>query len=286
MLSPILHILQEGQSLLEQKGVDSPRLSAELLMAYVLQCSRLDLIADRKRVLSQDEIKQVHSLFTRRAQGEPVAYILGTKEFYGLDFRVTPDVLIPRPETEHIVEEVEQLFDRHDAFVFADLGTGSGALAVTIASLFPNSKGVAVDASISALEVARGNGVTHGVADRVVFLNGDFTSCLFSSGSFDLIVTNPPYVTQAEFDGASHEVVGFEPSSALVSGDDGLDHIRALLPHAHWSLKTGGQLLMEIGYRQGDGVKKITASEYSEFGEVRVIPDLAGLDRIVFMQKL
>jgi len=226
------------------------------------------------------------SLIERRAQGEPLAYILGEKEFYGLDFRVTPDVLVPRPETEHIVEEVERLFKSDQAFRFADLGTGSGILPVTIATLFPRAEGVAVDISPAALDIARENASNHSVQKRLTFLEGDFTTKLFEDGLFDLIVSNPPYVTQAEFDTASHEVTAFEPTGALVSGADGLNHIRQLLPRVINALTPEGYFLLEIGCDQGDILKKIIQEQFSELGRVRIIKDLAEHDRVVFAQKL
>lgn len=276
-------ILQESEVRLHE--VDSPRLSAELLLAKVAGCSRLSLVVDRNRQLSSLELEQIHELVARRATGEPIAYILGVKEFYGLDFQVTPDVLIPRPETEHIVEKVEKLYSKSDSFHYADLGTGSGILAVTIAFLFPKATGVAVDISPAALCVAAGNAELHGVADRLEFTSGDFTTSLFGGAEFDIVVSNPPYVTENEYDAASHEVTDFEPVGALVSGADGLDHVRAMLGHVERSLRPGGSFLMEIGFGQSEGVKKIICDQFPEFGDVTIIKDLAGHARVVFLQK-
>lgn len=283
-MSPtIKEVIQRSESRLS--GVDSPRLSAELLVAHGLGCSRLNLTLDRDRALSPDELAAVESLVDRREAGEPVAYILGTKEFYGLDFAVSPAVLIPRPETEHIVEAVEDAFDKGGVFRFADLGTGSGILAVTIATLFPKASGVAVDISPEALAVAKHNAATHGVAGRVDFQLLDFTKEAVE-GEFDLIVSNPPYVTEREFDEASREVTDFEPTGALVSGEDGLDHVRAMLPGIVTVLKQGGRLLMEIGCGQGGSVARIVTNNHPEFGEVTVLKDLAGLDRVVSTKRL
>lgn len=277
-------ILMESEERLS--GVDSPRLSAELLAAHVLGCTRLSLVIDRHRVLNMDETKQIRELVARRAAGEPLAYIVGVKEFYGLDFSVTPDTLIPRPETEHIVEAVEVLYSKDETFHFVDLGTGSGILAVTIASLFPASTGIAVDMSPGAIAVAKNNAKMHGVDDRIVFQQGDFTTRLFDDEAFDLVVSNPPYVTAREYDEASHEVTAYEPETALVSGDDGLDHIRDMLPLVSRMLKVGGRFLVEIGWKQGRPVVQLIESLYPEFKGVCIIKDLAGHDRIVKMQKL
>lgn len=284
-MSPVVaDILNQSEARLA--GVDSPRLSAEVLVAHALGCSRLSLVVDRSRELTSQELEVIESLVGRREQGEPVAYILGEKEFYGLDFSVTPDVLIPRPETEHIVEEVERLYPRDKALCFADLGTGSGILAITLAVLFPNAHGVAVDISSAALAVARENAKRHGVADRVEFRQGDFTTELFSAESLDLVVTNPPYVTEDEFEAASHEVTRFEPTGALVSGPDGLDHIRAMMTAIERCLKHDGLMLLEMGCGQGDGVVKIIKEQCSALGPVKVLKDLASHDRVVFARKL
>ncbi|WP_207259611.1 peptide chain release factor N(5)-glutamine methyltransferase [Desulfovibrio sp. Huiquan2017] len=265
-------------------GVDSPRLSAELLAAHALGCSRLALNLERGRVLTGAELAAVEALIARRAAGEPVAYILGSREFYGLDFVVSPAVLIPRPETEHIVEGVEARFTKKQAFRFADLGTGSGILAVTLTTLFPEARGVAVDISADALDVARANAEAHNVADRLDFLQADFTVETVE-GAFDLVVSNPPYVTEAEFEAASHEVTGFEPTGALVSGADGLDHIRAMLPGVAAMLNPRGWLLMEIGCGQGQTVINIIIDKRPLFEEVGVEKDLAGRDRVVVARK-
>lgn len=284
-MSPVIpSILNECEARLS--GVDSPRLSAEVLMAHVLECSRLSLVIDRERVVTDKELTDIYALVERRAAGEPVAYILGEKEFYGLDFFVTPDVLIPRPETEHIVEEVETLYQKDACFAYADLGTGSGILAVTIASLFQKSECVAIDLSSMALAVAKDNAIRHGVENRIYFRQADFTQDNLGHEVFDLIVSNPPYVTQAEFDAASHEVTRFEPTMALVSGHDGLDHVREMLSGMLAALKVGGRFFMEIGCGQGESVKKIMLDLFPQFRQVKVLKDLAGHDRIVSAQKL
>ncbi|MBG0790118.1 MAG: peptide chain release factor N(5)-glutamine methyltransferase [Desulfovibrionaceae bacterium] len=284
-MSPaILDILDAAQARLA--GVDSPRLSAELLVARVLGCSRTDLILDRDRTPTEAERDGIEALLARREQGEPVAYILGEKEFYGLDFAVTPDVLIPRPESEHIVERIEAVFPKGANFRFADLGTGSGILAVIICALFPGASGVAVDISPAALKVAESNARRHGVAGRLSFQQADFTKQLFEPEAFDLVVSNPPYVTEGEFAAASPEVTAFEPTGALVGGVDGLTLIRDMLPRVEAMLVSGGQFLMEIGCGQAGEMKKIMTQDCTRFGGVMILRDLAGLDRVVAARKL
>lgn len=284
MGSTILHMLRKSEARLA--AVDSPRLSAEIIMTEVLGGTRLDLVMNRDQIVSDADADTISRLVERRATGEPLAYILGRQEFYGRDFLVSPATLIPRPETEHLIEEVQGRFDKEAPFHFVDLGTGSGILAVMIAFLFPNCSGEAVDKSKDALKVAESNAEKHGVRQRISFHKADFTQPFFPRDQFDLILSNPPYVTRKDYDNASREVTGFEPRSALISGDDGLDHIRAMLPHVAHALKSGGLFLMEIGYQQGDSIKKIIREMVPEFGKVEVKKDLSRHDRIVVVQKL
>ncbi|WP_147821256.1 peptide chain release factor N(5)-glutamine methyltransferase [Salidesulfovibrio onnuriiensis] len=278
--------LESAVRVLEAAGVDSPKLSAEVLLAHVLECSRFDLHLDINRLLSAEETVSFEALVERRRGGEPVAYLVGSREFYGLDFRVGPAVLIPRPETEQIVELCESWFQAEDAFVFADLGTGSGILAVTLAYLFPHARGVAVDLSPDALAVARANALEHGVADRVRFVCADFCRSLFLPGVFDLVVSNPPYVTDAEYGEVSGEVRDFEPRLALTSGQDGLGHIRRVVPRVIDMLAEGGEFLFEFGWRQGVAVEKILRQYDNELTEIAVHKDLSGHDRVAVAKKI
>lgn len=275
-------------------GLDAPRLSAELLAAKALGLTRLGVIMRSKDFLAGDELALFRSLVARRAKGEPVAYLLGEKEFYGLNLRVSPDVLIPRPETELLVEEAlrlfppdvqRRLFPSNAPLRFADLGTGSGALAVALAHVFPNSRGLAVDVSPQALAVARENGRAQGVEDRLDFLCADFTSLVLPAASLDLIVANPPYVTEAEYAALSHEVRGFEPGLALVSSETGLAHIRALAPVAAQALVPGGALLCEFGSSQGRAVLEIFRDPVLGFAQPVILRDYAGLDRVLRAQR-
>jgi release factor glutamine methyltransferase len=214
-----------------------------------------------------------------------VAYILGEKEFFGLAFRVTPDVLIPRPETELIVEQGMGLFTPDAAFSFADFGTGSGCLAVTLAHVFPKARGLAIDLSGRALEVARGNARAHGVDDRLEFLCADFTCLALIPGSLDLVVANPPYVSEEEYAGLSPEVRAFEPREALESAEDGLWHLRALLPVAARALRPGGTLLCELGCDQGPRGLALAQDKALGLAKAAILKDYAGLDRILLTTK-
>ncbi|MGE4506731.1 MAG: peptide chain release factor N(5)-glutamine methyltransferase [Desulfovibrionaceae bacterium] len=260
-------------------GVDSPRLSAEVLFARAVGGSRVTLLTDAARMLTTAELVRAEHFIARRERGEPVAYILGEKEFYGLDFRVTPGTLIPRPETEQLVELAEERFPLDAPLRFLDFGTGSGALAVAVAVRFPRARGVALDLSSGALEVARSNARRHGVEERVRFVEADFTAEPPLTGA-DLVVANPPYVSEAEYAGLDREVAAFEPRSALVSAEEGLAHLRGLLPRAAQALAPGGLLLVEIGCGQGAGALDLLRS-CGGFEAGAVLPDLAGLDRVL-----
>lgn len=273
-------LLGHGAELLRSSGVDSPRLSCELLLAHVLGCSRLHVLTSRIEPVPDDARAVFSDILSRRAGGEPVAYLTGQKEFYGLTLEVGPGVLVPRPETELLVDQAGEAFDVRRRLRFADLGTGSGALAVALAVEFPEARGVAMDLSSEALAVAGRNVRRHGVEERVSLVRGDFTVPL-PVCDLDLIVMNPPYVTEAEYASLSREVTDFEPCTALVSGPDGLDHIQAALPHVHQALRPGGVLLLEIGYEQGKRVTDLLERGEQVWERVRVLSDLAGLDRVV-----
>ena len=262
-------------------GVDSPRLSAELLAAKACGLSRLGLIMQAKEQPDQAALAEFNGLIARRALGEPAAYILGEKEFFGLNFRVTPDVLIPRPETELVVEEALRHFRPEAALRFADFGTGSGALAVALAHELPAAQGLAVDLSPAALDVARQNAQVNGVADRLAFLHADFTRLTLAQASLDLVVSNPPYVTEAEYEELSPEVRSFEPRSALVSPDAGLWHLRLLLPVAIRALRPGGLLLCEFGSGQGPAALALAQQQRGTLENACILKDYAGLDRIL-----
>jgi release factor glutamine methyltransferase len=292
--STIRDILQKTESYLRDKNVDSPRLSAQLILAAGLELDRMGLFLNLDRPLKPDELDVVRPLVARRGRGEPVAYITGSREFFSLDFAVTPDVLIPRPETELIVEEALRFFGRDTDLRFADLGTGSGCLAVTLAVHIPASRGTALDLSPDALAVARGNAVRHGVLDRLEFVEASFADLPPVSGDYGLIVSNPPYVSEMEYAKLSPEVAAFEPRAALVPGETspaglagstGLEAYPAVVAAAQKALAPGGVLILEIGWKQGEAVKHLLESSKFAFEGVAVLPDLAGHDRVIIGRK-
>ncbi len=282
----VRELLQRAGEYLAAEGVDSPGLSAQILVAHILGMERLKLLLEPGREVAAEEESRVWELVRRRGRGESAAAIVECKEFYGLEFRVTGDVLVPRPETELLLETAEARFPgacKGEPLRFADLGTGSGCLAVTAAVRFPAAVGVALDASARALEVARGNGATHSVGSRLLFAQGNFAAAGCRSGVFDLVFSNPPYVSAREFGGLSREVRCFEPRGALVpegKGETGLEAMEVLVPEAWRMLRHGGVLLMEIGAGQGQAASELVRG-FGTWSEVVLLQDLAGLDRAV-----
>ena len=276
-------VLAKAETWFADKSLDSPRHSPQMLLARALGPDPLPMLSEADRPLAPAELDAFRALARRRAAGEPVAYILGEKEFYGLTFAVDASVLVPRPETEGIVDAVREALAPEDAFSFADLGTGSGCLAVTLAVQFPSAQGLAVDISAKALAVARQNAARHGVDGRLRFVEADFARLPAEDGSFALIVANPPYVSEPEYAELSPEVADFEPRGALVSGPDGLDAVRGLLPEALRALAPGGLLLMEIG--SGQGTAAADLARETGFDAVGVLRDLAGHARTIMARK-
>lgn len=264
----VREVLARAAPWLSAKGSPSPRLDAELLLARVLRVPRLALFTDLDRPLDETEVAAFRDLVRRRGALEPVAYLTGRREFYGLEFEVGPGVFIPRPETELLVDRARELAPHR----VLDLGTGSGCIAVACAVRLPQCDVVAVERSSVALEVARKNAARHGVAARVRFLHGDFFDALAGVAPFDLVVTNPPYVREGE----ARAVASFEPAEALYAGPRGLDALFRILREAPRHLVPGGTLLAEIGEDQAREILE-AASGYES---ARVLEDLAGLPRV------
>ncbi len=262
---------------LKRQGINSPRLDAEVLLAHVLEISRAQLYAQFHRGLKPTQLEAYRGWVERRAEHEPVAYILGYKEFYGLDFYVDGRVLIPRPETELLVEKALEIA----AGTLADIGTGSGAIAVSLAFHLPKALVYATDISEEALVVADLNCRRHAVQGRVRLLKGDLLAPL--PESVDLIVANLPYVSKAEFDELSLDIVAYEPRLALDGGPDGLTHIRRFLAQAGRYLRPRGSLLLEIGAGQSPAVGGLV-TRYLPGSKMEVIEDYAGLERVVIVR--
>jgi release factor glutamine methyltransferase len=268
---------------LKGHGADSPRLDAEVLLAEALDCERIELYATFEDVPGEEARTAFRELVRRRAEGMPVAYLVGRREFYSLSFRVTPDVLIPRPETELLVMTLLDLArsrPARDPITICDVGTGSGIIAVSAAKHLPAARVVAVDVSPPALEVARMNVRDHGVEERVELVESDLLAALPPERRFDFVVSNPPYVTRAEMESLAPEVRDFEPHEALLAGDRGTEVIESLIPQAADHLPPGGHLLVEINPVLHDAVQSLLAAD-GRFQPGPTVKDLARLPRVV-----
>jgi release factor glutamine methyltransferase len=244
---------------LGKAGVESPRLTAELLLGHVLGWERVRLLSHPEDPLSVEAMEQFSRLVQRRAAGEPLQHLTGVQEFFGLPFRVTPDVLIPRPETEILVEKALQLAHRSGAAPvrFADVGTGSGCIAISFAAKHSLAVGWAVDVSWKALAVARNNASRHGVLGRVQFAQGDLLDCLAPQPHFEFILSNPPYVAPRDAEALPITVRDYEPHVALFSGNAGTEIYDRLIPQSAERLVEGGHLLMEVGLGLAEKVARL-----------------------------
>jgi release factor glutamine methyltransferase len=274
--------LAQAVRALGNAGVDSPHLDAELLLAHTLEGNRAAVLAWPDRRLTPKQLTRFRALVGRRAAREPLAYILGQREFFGLHFAVDPRVLIPRPETELLVEEALRLAGPILSPLVADVGAGSGAIAVSLAVHLPQATVYALDDSSGALAVTAENARRHGVADRVHCLQGDLLAPL--PGPVDIITANLPYVAAPEWEELAPEIRHYEPRAALDGGPDGLVLIRGLLSSAPPHLRPGGAILLEIGAGQGQAVTSL-AQEVFASARVRLRQDYAGLDRLVVIQR-
>ena len=261
---------------------DNATRDAELLLLHVLQVPRATLLAHPDRELTPGEQAIYESIVTRRLHHEPIQYITGQQEFYGLLLNVTPAVLIPRPETEHLVEAVLKLLPTDRPLKIVDIGTGSGAIAIALAVHLPHAKITALDISGEALAVATANALQHNVANRIRFLQSDLLSGVSEKAeAFDAIVSNPPYVAATDRATLHPQVRDHEPATALFAGETGLDIYRRLVPEAHNTLKPNGLLALEIGYGQQLALMDLLAN----WRDVSFINDLQNVPRVVLAKR-
>ena len=278
----IAEALRSAWQILDRAGVPEARREAGSLLCFILGKDRTFLISHAEDLLGDDFVRRFQESVERRAAGEPLQYITGVQDFFGREFRVTPEVLIPRPETEFLVEAAIELSE--PGAIICDVGTGSGCIAVTLLLEVNDARAVAVDKSSTALEVAKLNAQNLAVAGRLEFLVSNCFDALDSSRyQFDLVVSNPPYVAEAMMAGLQREVRDHEPLVALSPGPDGLSVIRRLLRDTPAFLKANGYLIMEIGFDQGETVKELVDRDAWRLLEIR--PDLQGIPRIVVLQK-
>jgi release factor glutamine methyltransferase len=282
-------VLDKTTAFFKDKKLDTPRLDAELLLSHGLKMDRIQLYMKFDQPLSDEELAVCRELVRRRSQGEPVAYIQGYKEFFGLRFEVNSHVLIPRPETEHLIEEaLAWAPDKDRELKILDLGTGSGCVGLTLLKQFPNARLVSVDISEEALKVAQRNAESLGVQDRVLFVHADAgnTDVVFQNyqgfmgqSNIDILVSNPPYIA-SEDPLVEKDVRKFEPHTALFAADDGLALLKLWSAQYSPKLSHPGLLLMEMGMSQGPIMSEHLV-KLGMFNEVRVIKDLSGHDRVL-----
>jgi release factor glutamine methyltransferase len=271
---------------LRRAQVDSPTLTADLLLGFVLGCDRVRILSHGEDRVPEQAWIRLRGLVLRRSNGEPLQYLTGEQEFFGLPFHVMPGVLIPRPETEILVEKAIELMRREYPHTvrFADIGTGSGCIAVTVAHEAPSSLGWAVDLSAEAIRIARVNAARHGVAERLLFVRSSLLDCFPKAPCLDFILCNPPYVALDEYDSLPGEVRNHEPRGALFGGASGLDVYHRLLPEVSGRLADGGWLLLEVGAGQALRVGQLV--ENAGLRLQMVLKDLQGIPRCVVARNL
>lgn len=274
---------QAGKALLAA-GVPDGRKEAASLLADVIQRDRTFLISHSEELLSSKQLSRFHQFISRRTAGEPLQYITGVQDFFGRSFRVTPDVLIPRPETELLVEAALELIRARENAFICDVGTGSGCIAISLACELRNLRAIAVDLSAPALEVARSNAITHRVDQQIEFRQSDCFTAIKPDEKFDLVVSNPPYVAANAVSGLQREVKDHEPLIALSPGGDGLAVIKQLLTESLDLLKERGHLLIEIGFDQSEAVSNLL--DPCAWKLLQILPDLQGIPRIVSVQRV
>ncbi len=281
-------LVAECAAVLELAQVEAAPKTASLLVRELLGLDLSALIAFPERPVAEEDAARVRAALTRRAAGEPLQYITGHQEFFGLDFIVTPAVLIPRPETEHIIEAVlDHCRERTlTAPRILDVGTGSGCIAVTLAVKLPKANVTAVDISPDSLEVAKTNAACHGVADRMTFLESDFLSAFTHRDDllpYDIVASNPPYIPTREFDGLQREVRDHEPYRALIGGERGTEAYEILLKDVPARLAPGGVFICEVGFNQAARI--IDIGEAAGWTCVRIVTDMQSIERtLVFVQ--
>jgi release factor glutamine methyltransferase len=278
----VLEIIQKSSEFLSARGVESARLNAELLIGHALELKRMQLYLQFERLLTEPELEKIRPLVKRRSQREPLQYIIGTVEFGGLKLKVDRRALIPRPETELLIEKIVGLCVQPPQSVL-DLGTGTGAIALALAKAFSEAQITAVDVSPEALALAAENVLASGFGPRVRLINSAWFKGLQPEDRFELIVSNPPYLTDAETDAAAPEVRGHEPRSALVGGLDGLVDLREIISAASPFLAPGGLLALETGIAQHAELMTLAAAH--GFERIESGRDLTGRDRFIFAWK-
>ncbi|MBZ0200731.1 MAG: peptide chain release factor N(5)-glutamine methyltransferase [Ignavibacteriaceae bacterium] len=275
----VLESLKLSAEYLEKKDIENPRINAELLLSHVLNCKRLDLYLSFERQLSDDEIALYRQLLKRRGMYEPLQYIIGSVEFYGLKILVNESVLIPRPETELLVEEVINSSDKEKSLNILDIGTGSGNIVIALAKNLSMSKITGVDISDEALLTANENAALNGVTENTIFLKRNILNDFQFDEKYDVVVSNPPYVSVTDFKDLRPELRLHEPRVSLTDDSDGYIFYKTISSSAKNYLKPGGKLFLEIGMGQSEAIKIML--EENGFKDIVIIKDYAKIDRII-----
>lgn len=276
-----------AQQMLEGAGIANAVQEARWLLAYALEMKHHELACRTEQSVTEEQLARVLSLVRRRESREPLQYILGTQEFCGLDFSVTPAVLIPRPETELLIQETLREGGFAEGAVLVDVGTGSGCVAVTLATILGDMRIFALDCSQDALSVAKGNAERHGVSDKIVWLEGDLLSPLKEysvAGAVDAIISNPPYIAEAEWAGLQPEVRDYEPRQALLAGPQGTEFHERLIHDSKQFLVPGGLLVMELGQGQAPLVRRVAEAAGGYTG-LQTVKDEAGIERVLIARR-
>jgi len=277
----VLHALNKSTDYLEQKGIESPRMNAELLLADILKCKRLELYLMYDRPLTEKELTEYREYLKRRSTFEPAQYIIGTVEFYGLEFKVSPAVLIPRPETEILVESVINFVNKEDKLRIMDIGSGSGNISIAIAVNLANAYVTGIEVSESAIKIAEENLKKYNCNKRVSFLNCDILSVNRDElTDFDIIVSNPPYVSKEDYGKVQKEILNYEPNIAVTDFYDGFKFYREIISLAAQILKPDGKIFLEIAQGQSKKINEIMKE--NNFKDVSIVQDYQKIDRVIY----
>lgn len=280
----VLESINLSTQYLNEKGIEAPRTNAELLLANILGCKRLDLYLSFERPLSEDELQKYREHIKRRGNFEPLQYVIGRVEFYGLELKVNPSVLIPRPETELMVENILSQYPKEQKLIILDIGSGSGNIAIALAVNLPQSKIVSTDISEEVLQVAKENSERHNVSGRIKYVKHNILKNeLNNFPMFDIVVSNPPYVSKESYSSLQKEIKDFEPGITVTDYSDGYTFFRDISAKASAKLKENGKLFFEVA--QGQSEEVIEIMKINNFMNIGVIKDYQNIDRIIFGER-
>lgn len=281
MTLTIVEAINKTADYLNQKGIESARLNAELLLAHVLKCRRINLYLNYETPLTSNELENFRELIKRRLKFEPLQYILGKTEFFGLEFEVNPSVLIPRPETELLIETVLETIDKNRFYNILDVGSGSGNIAITLAKNIPDVMVTGIEISDEAIATSKRNAKLHQVEDKIIFVKKNiFEVTDLNNDQFDYIVSNPPYISISDYAKLAPELLNYEPKIALTDCGDGLTFYKRIVDLAETLLKIGGKIFFEIGVYQAEMVNKILLD--AGFDQINIRKDYANINRIIY----